>query len=1113
MRIREGRRNSISAQRMTLVTLFALLFLVKTTSSTAQCAEKEPIFELLSPKKTGVTFANNLNETGPMNFLSTTFFYNGGGVAVGDLNNDGLPEIFLSANQKDSRLYLNRGKLKFEDVTKVANIIDDEGQWATGVNMADVNADGWLDIYVCYTSVDDPETRTNRLYINQQDMTFREEAAAYGLDDTSYSTHSAFFDYDLDGDLDVYLLNYNADHIPVSRWEHVKKTRDPYAGDKLYRNDAGRFIDVSEEAGIKGNPLGFGLGIAVSDVNLDGFPDVYVSNDFVEPDYLYINNGDGTFSDQMPSYFQHVSHFSMGSDIRDINNDGYPDLFTIDMLPADNKRQKLLYGPDNYEEYARRVMSGYYHQSMRNMLHVNNANGTFSEIGQLAGISNTDWSWSSLFADYDSDGWKDLYITNGYYKDVTDRDFLKFKGDYYFNQQVNRARVDTTYLVENTRSTPLSNYAFRNNGGLSFEDRSECWGIDKPGFSNGAAYGDLDNDGDLDLVVNNINAKAWIYENKSTELLTNNYINIRLSGNEKWPHVYNSKVFVYSEGQLQFQELMPVRGFQSRVQDILHFGLGSSNKVDSIRVQWNDRTTLLIEAPNINQTLTLQKQPSSLAPVALRPKETLFQRTSIALDHRHEEYPINDFKRQPLLLTMLSTCGPVMDMADVDGNGTQDLYLGSSKNVEASLVLQNEDGSFSPSAIQNDKVAATEADVLFFDADGDGDPDIYAGSGGYHDYFPKDDRLQDRLLLNDGAGVFTLATNALPKMTTSTGCVEASDYDQDGDLDLFVGSRVIPGQYPVTPESYILNNDGKGNFSKVQGLPESLSLAGMVTDAVWVELDGQAPKELIVVGEFMPIRIFGFDPSLGFRDLSTTYLPEAPSGLWSALVVADFDGDGDDDLVVGNFGQNSQLKASKERPMTLVYGDFDDNGSIDPIVSYYIEGKSYPFASRDEMTNQMISLRKEFQDYQSYAEAQIDDILTKSQLQSAGQLQVTELSTLYLENRQGQLMAKPLPIEAQISPVFAMKAMDFNGDGHQDVLLAGNQSFIRIRLGLVDASYGKIFLGDGTGNFQNLPQVQSGLKVVGDVRSIVTPEIGGKKHLIFGINNSTVEAYKSASHE
>lgn len=1074
----------------------------------AQCAEDRGLFRSVPSSMTGIKFQNALDDTGTINFLSHTYVYNGAGIAIGDIDNDGLDDIFFTGNMRSNRLYLNKGRLKFEDITTEAGVGDGNKDWATGANMIDINGDGWLDIYVCYTNRDEPEARRNKLYINQKDGTFTEEAKEYGLDDDSYSVQSAFFDFDGDGDLDMYLLNYNSDHIPAREWENSKFKRDPYAGDKLFENRDGKFFDISTAAGIKGSPLGYGLGVAIGDINGDNWPDIYVSNDFVEPDYLYINNRNGTFTDQMTEYFQHISHFSMGSNLNDFNNDGAVDLFTLDMLPEDNKRQKLLYGPENYEEYARRVGSGFYFQDMRNMLHLNNVNGTFSEIGQLSGVSNTDWSWSALFADFDNDGWKDLFVSNGYYKDVTNRDFLKFRGNYYFDQSVNRKKVDTTYIVKQTVSTPIHNYMYKNMGNLKFEDRSSCWGVDQPGFSNGAAYSDLDNDGDLDLITNNINSEASVYENLANERFPHHhYLVLDLKGNGKNTKAYNAKINVYSKNGFQTYENMPVRGFQSSVGQKLNIGLGNVGSIDSLEVIWNHKAISVIKNPKIDTILTIDQSASEEMPK--RPKKTpsTYFRSTDLIDHVHEINPINDFKRQPLLTTMPSMIGPTIKVVDLDKNGTDDLILGSSHSSPTRILLQKNAGQFEELRLEDDNPRSSDSAISVVDFNGDGHMDIYMGSGGYDDYEANDGALQDRLFLQEN-GRFVLAKDHLPFLPYSTGEVAVTDFDKDGDMDIFVGSRIIPGKYPEIPPSFILLNDGNGKFSDAtSSIAPELSKIGMVTFAKWVDIDNDSWPDLIVGGEFMPIMVFMNDGGKHLINKTDTYFSEPLSGLWSAMEAADYDNDGDIDFIVGNFGLNSQLRASPSEPLSLTYADFDRNGSIDPIVSYYIQGKEYPFASRDEITNQIFSLRKKFPTYEAYSDAQLEDIFTKKELENAKKLSANTLESHYIENRSGRFIATPLPLEAQFAPVSAIYSKDFNKDGNLDFVIAGNQSFIRIRLGVIDANYGQLFLGNGKGSFKMVPKDECGLDLKGDVKSIQEINIDGNSNLIFGITNSRIETY------
>ena len=1075
-------------------------------------AQEKPLFESLSPSKTGITFKNMLKETPTSNVLTYEYFFNGGGSAVGDINNDGLDDIYFTANMNSNKLYLNQGNFKFSDITKTAGVACLDG-WKTGVTMADVNGDGWLDIYVCYSGKGDPNKRRNKLFINNGNLTFTDKAKEFGLDDPGYATHASFFDFDRDGDLDMYQLNHNVVVIREFQFAKAKETRDPYAGDKLYRNDNGRFVDVSEAAGIKGNPLGFGLGITVADINKDGWLDMYVSNDYVEPDYLYINNHDGSFTDRMPEYMQHISQFSMGCDVSDFNNDEWPDLFTVDMLPEDNQRQKLLYGPENYEHYSLMVLNGFYFQNMRNMLHLNNGDGTYSEIGQFAGISKTDWSWAPLFADYDNDGLKDLFITNGYYRDYTNRDFLKYKGDYYFQKGKAKEKADTFHLVSTMTSTPLHNYIFKNNGDLTFADKSQDWGFKELNFSNGAAYADLDNDGDLDLVINNENATASIHKNLSREQHPEmNYLQLALTGSGKNSRGTGAKITFYTKDGTQYLEKIPSRGFQSSVSDRAHVGLGKTDHVDSIKIVWMSGKIETLRDIKANQILKIAEEGTdpegggSPADITNNPS---FHAMESPIEYSHTEEGFNDFKRQPLLMTMLTTCGPVMAKGDVNSDGLADVFVGGAKGNPGKVFLQNQQGTFDES-LSNTAFTklCTDADALFFDADKDRDLDLYVVSGGYNDYEAKDKALKDRLYVNDGSGKFAQATDALPDMMGSKSCVTAADFDHDGDLDLFVGGRVIPGKYPATPASYFLINTG-GRFENATASKSSgLSNIGMVSDAKWLDVNGDQWEDLVVIGEFMSIEVFINNQGKTLDRSSGKFFDRDLTGLWTKMIVHDFDKDGDEDIVVGNLGLNTQLRASEKEPLTLVYKDFDTNGSIDPILNYYVQGKEYPFPSRDELLDQMYSMRSKFTDYGSYSKATLKDIFTENDLKDAQTLKATTLESVYLENKQGKFEVRTLPRQSQFSPIYALTLVDYNKDGNMDLILGGNQSAIRIRVGVIDANFGQLFEGDGKGNFHYVPQPLSGLSTAGDTKSLQTIEVKGATYLLIGINNVGVKTYK-----
>lgn len=1081
-----------------------------TLLSCSSLAQAPPLFQSVSPAKSGISFKNMLEESPTSNVLTYEYFYNGGGVAIGDINNDGLDDIYFAGNMKPNALYLNQGNLKFRDIAASAGVSCNEN-WKTGVTMADVNADGLLDIYVCYSGKGDPEKRRNKLFINNGNLTFTDRAAEYGLDDPGHTTHASFLDFDRDGDLDMYLLNHNVVVIQEFEFSKAKKTRHPYAGDKLFRNDNGHFTDISQQAGIKGNPLGFGLGVTVADINQDGWQDLYISNDYIEPDYLYINNRDGTFTDRMMEYMQHISYFSMGCDVSDINNDALPDIFTLDMLPEDNERQKLLYGPDNYEHYALMVLNGFYFQNMRNMLHLNNGDGTFSEIGQFSRISNTDWSWAPLFADYDNDGLKDLFVTNGYYRDYTNRDFLKYKGDYYFEKGKAREKADTFHLVTTMTSTPVHNYMFKNNGDLTFRDNSLEWGFQERNFSSGAAYSDLDNDGDLDLVVNNQNAPASIFKNLTRETApAQHYLQLSLTGSGKNTHAIGAKVWIHAKGKVQYFEKMSTRGFQSSVTHRIHVGLGDAKLVDSLAIVWPSGARSVLTNVPADQFLKVNEDTASPASSSPSPVQhsPVFQAVNPIVPFVHVEEGYNDFKRQPLLLTMLTPCGPIMASGDVNNDGRMDVFTGGTQGTAARIFIQKSDGTFQETNINTFDKRFTDADAVFFDADGDGDSDLYVVSGGYNEYSAKDPALQDRLYINDGEGNFTLQPKALPQMLVSKSCVASADYDGDGDLDLFVGGRVIPGQYPVTPESFLLENDG-GRFKKVTGEDAgALAQIGMVTDAEWMDVNSDKWPDLVLLGEFMAIEVFVNKQGQGLEHATKKFFEKPLTGLWNKMLVHDFDGDGDQDVFAGNIGLNTQLKASADEPIELVYKDFDKNGSIDPILTYYIQGAAYPFAGRDELLDQMYSMRSKYTDYASYSKARLNTMFSKSELKDAATLSATTLESVYLENREGKFTSRALPHAAQFAPVYAMTTVDYDKDGNMDVVVAGNQSSIRIRMGVIDANFGQLYKGDGKGNFTYVGQPASGLRLTGDTKSLQMIQAQGHVYLLVGTNNVGISAYK-----
>ena len=1080
------------------------------------------LFTEVTPAHSGINFKNDIKEDENYNILTYEYLYNGGGVAVGDVNNDGLADLMFTGNMVPNKLYLNKGDFKFEDITDKAGVVG-RSKWKTGVVMADVNGDGLLDMYVCYSGPGTDAERSNELYINDGIKngipTFTESAKKYGLDAPgTYTTTVAFFDMDNDGDLDMFMVNHgDMFYNPYFNTEKLRSTRNPRFGNRLYRNDNGHFTDVSEEAHIDGSGLNFGLGVAISDINNDGWADIYVTNDYNERDFLYLNNKDGTFTEALTKAAGHISEFAMGCDIADFNNDGKTDVLVMDMLPEDNHRQKLLRGADTYDKYMLMGNHGFHQQQMRNTLQLNNgtdSNGVpiFSEIGQLAGVSNTDWSWAPLFADVDNDGWKDIFITNGILKDMTNLDFVKYTSGYSDNYVKDTGNKGAMWqLVKSMPSTKLNNYLFKNNHGLGFTNVTANWGLTKASISNGAVYADLNNDGSLDLIINNLNSEATIYSNNAAANPKSHYLKIKLNGNNKNTFGIGAKLFVKTAATSQFQEQFVNRGFQSSVDPIIHIGLGQDSVIELLRVVWPGGKTSVLTNVKADRLLTINQSEGVTIPAEniATPKPMFTDITKASgIDFNHQQSAFVDFKIAPLLPFQLSKIGPCIAKGDVNKDGLEDVFIGASAGQESRLYLQTKEGKFVLSASEpwNMDKAFTNADALFFDADGDGDLDLYVVSGG-EDYPLNSKNYQDRIFENDGQGNFKKLENALPAEAISGSCVRTGDVDKDGLPDLFVGGRFTPGSFPVAPESYILKNKSKpGHIYFEKDLLQndsSLAHPGMVTDAVWMDINTDGWQDLVVVGQFMPISIFENHNGILLNQTKAYGLSET-NGWWNRILAGDFNKDGNTDLIVGNLGNNTQFTASENEPLSIIFNDFNADGVLDAIVCSYVQHKSFPTATRDELFDQLPALQKKFSRYATYADAQVKDIFTPEQLAGTKSVEIKTLKSCYVKNNGNKKFTiNPLPQYAQISMVNGIVKDDDN-----NIIIAGNFYPFRVQQGPLDAGIGLVLSNNGQGEFTPKLYAETSLHISGDVRNLITVKSGNALLMIAVKNNGPVQVFR-----
>lgn len=1099
--------------------LFLFIFSCKNNSN------KNTLFTLLKSSETNITFNNIIKDEIDRNYFLYDNFYGGGGVGVGDFNNDGLQDIYFAGNIVSDKLYLNKGNLKFEDITESAGLIDDGG-WSSGVAIADVNGDGFPDIFISRELYDDkPKLRINQLYINNHDLTFTNKIEEYGLIDTVRTRHATFLDFDKDNDLDLFVLNqppnpgnYSPFYRMVSDGNLIIDKYKPV----LYRNDNGHFVNISEESGVI--VPGYCNAAISADFNNDGWVDLYVANDFEVPDFLYINNHDGTFTDKALEELKHISYFSMGVDAADINNDGWLDIMALDMAFEGNYRSKANIGGMNSDKFWNFVNKGWHYQYMYSTLQVNNQNNTYSEIAHLAGISTTDWSWSNLIADLDNDGEKDIYITNGILRDIRNHDGeLSLKR--YINGQIVKQHsenpnlddvsiwdiIDFKKALSYYPSNKLSNYVFKNTGNLEFSNVSSRWGLNQPSFSNGSCFADLDNDGDLELVVNNVNDEAFIYENNSNSLSENKYLRIELIKNGKPGSFFGSRAKLEIDGNIQYQELSNTRGMYSSSESLFHFGIGSGNKPISITVTWPDSKVTSLKNVKPNQVLRLNYEDAKIIrSKTLIEGTTFFEDISdkVGIKYKHQENIFDDYKREAFLPHKMSSFGPTLAIGDVNQDGLDDFYIGGSAGLTGQLFIQSPNGKFSPSQSMpwfQDRLSE-DLGANFFDADNDGDMDLYVVSGS-NEFGENSGHYQDRIYVNDGKGFLSKSHDALPDFISSGSRMIPSDFDNDGDLDLFVGGRQKPGSYPEPVSSYILENK---TINKDHPIFENVSLdiapglvdLGMVTDACWSDYDNDGDEDLIIVGIWMPIEIFK-NNSGRFEKVNNKILKEK-SGWWYSIEKGDFDNDGDEDFVVGNLGLNYKYKASNEKPFSINFADFDNNGINDFVLSYIEDNKRYPIHDRQSMLQQIPSLVRKFEDYSSYAFATLEDVYGQINISNSKQYDVTTFASYYVENRgKGKFSFSMLPVQSQLSPINDMVVYDFNADGNLDVLTGGNLHVTEISTPRNDSGIGALLLGDGKGNFESIHNSKSGIFLSNDLKNIgIAKTVNGK--LIIAANNSEI---------